>query len=64
MSRFYLTILLSLFFAFFTLYVAPYLALASKPAETTEKRIAWSGWQGLFNIVGTAVGGLGAGSAR
>lgn len=58
---FYLTILLSLFFAFFTLYVAPYLALLPELAETTEKRIAWSGLQGLFNIVGIAVGGLGAG---
>ena len=57
----YLTVLLSLFFAFYTLYVAPYLALLPELAQSAKERIAWSGWQGLFNIVGIAVGGLGAG---
>lgn len=57
----YLSFLFGLFFAFYTLYVAPYLALLPELARSSKERIAWSGWQGVFNIVGLAAGGLGAG---
>ncbi|MFS8653346.1 MAG: MFS transporter [Limnochordia bacterium] len=57
----YLSVSLSLFFILYTLYVAPYLALLPELATRRDQRIAWSGWQGLFNIAGTALGGLGAG---
>lgn len=54
----YLSAALSLFFALYTLYVAPYLALLPELAATPGQRVTWSSWQGLFNIVGIALGGV------
>src|SRR5690606_5060776 len=56
----YLAVVSSLFFAFFTLYVAPYLALLPELSRSAEERLSLAGWQAGFNIAGLIVGGVAA----
>ena len=53
----YLATMTSLFYAAYTIYVAPYLALLPEIAETREERVALTAWQGGFNVAGVSVGG-------
>lgn len=54
----YLAVMSSLFFLAFTLYVAPYLALLPELAGTPSERARFSAWQGVFNVVGIALGNV------
>ncbi|HHY09697.1 MAG TPA: MFS transporter [Firmicutes bacterium] len=60
-SRFlYLAFILSAFFFFYTVVVAPYLALLPELAGDHAERTKLSAWQAGFNIVGLAVAMVGA----
>jgi len=51
----YLAIMLSLFFLFFTVFVAPYLALLPEIAPDPRRKVGYASWQAAFNVVGLAV---------
>lgn len=56
----YITLMLGAFFAFFTGYVAPYLALLPELAPEPRERVQLSAWQAFFNIVGLAIAMVGS----
>lgn len=56
----YLSIMLSLFFFFFTVVVAPYLALLPELSKDRTERVKLTAWQALFNIVGLALAMVGS----
>jgi len=58
----YLSVVLSAYFLFYTLYVAPYLALLPQLSSNREGRLKLSAWQGGFNVAGIAVGAVVAGT--
>ncbi len=58
----YLTVLLSLFFIFFTIVVAPYLALINEISKTNSERIRVTMMQGLTQIVGVMIAEAGSGA--
>ena len=61
MARFiYLSVVLSAFFFFYTVVVAPYLALLPELAESNSERTKLSAWQAGFNIVGLALAMVGS----
>ena len=51
----YLTVILSLFFIFFTIVVAPYLALINEISKTNSERIRLTMMQGLTQIAGVMI---------
>lgn len=57
----YLTLTLGAFFTLYTVYVAPYLALLPQLSRSEADRLNLSVWQGIFNVVGIAIGALAAG---
>lgn len=57
----YLTLVLASFLFFFTVVVAPYLALLPELAEGAASRVRYSAWQAFFNIVGLGIAMVGAG---
>lgn len=57
----YLTIVLSLFFIFFTIVVAPYLALIGEISETEGERINLTMMQGITQVIGIMVAEVGSG---
>src|SRR5690606_8695796 len=57
----YLAIVLSLFFFFFTVVVAPYLALLPEISRDRRQRLQLAGWQAAFNVIGVVIAGLAAG---
>lgn len=54
----YLAVILSLYFIFFTIYVAPYLALLPEIARDPDERAAVSTYQSVFNTVGLLLQGI------
>lgn len=56
----YLSAVLSSFFFFYTVVVAPYLALLPELAESSQERTKLSAWQAGFNIVGLAIAMVGS----
>lgn len=56
----YLAFILSAFFFFYTVVVAPYLALLPELAGDHEERTKLSAWQAGFNIVGLAIAMVGS----
>ncbi|MEW6624448.1 MAG: MFS transporter [Bacillota bacterium] len=54
----YLTIILGLYFIFFTVYVGPYLALLPQIGKTPNERAAISTYQSVFNTVGLLLQGV------
>lgn len=58
----YLSVLLSLFFIFFTIVVAPYLALINEISKTNSERIRVTMMQGLTQIVGVMIAEAGSGA--
>ncbi|KUO71608.1 MAG: sodium:melibiose symporter [Clostridia bacterium BRH_c25] len=62
MSNFiYLITVLSLFFIFFTIVVAPYLALINEVSRTSKERISLTTMQGLTQIAGVMIAEVGSG---
>lgn len=57
----YLTVILSLFFIFFTIVVAPYLALIGEISKTKEERINLTMIQGIMQVLGVMVAEAGSG---
>ncbi|MCQ1531629.1 MFS transporter [Lutispora saccharofermentans] len=57
----YLTAMLSLFFIFFTIVVAPYLALINEMSKTNSDRIKLTTMQGLTQIIGVMAAEAGSG---
>ncbi|NLA27118.1 MAG: MFS transporter [Firmicutes bacterium] len=51
----YLAIMLGLYFALFTVYVCPYLALLPEIARTNKDRVDLATWKAVFSIIGVAV---------
>ena len=54
----YLTIILSLYFIFFTVYVAPYLALLPEIGKGTLERATISTYQSVYNTIGLLIQGI------
>lgn len=54
----YLAIILSLYFIFFTVYVAPYLALLPEIARDPNERATVSTYQSVFNTLGLLLQGI------
>ncbi|KXG78840.1 putative 2,3-dihydroxypropane-1-sulfonate exporter [Fervidicola ferrireducens] len=54
----YLAVMLSLYFIFFTIYVAPYLALLPEIATDSVERAAVSTYQSVFNTIGLLLQGV------
>jgi len=57
----YLTVMLALFFVFFTIVVTPYLALIGELTETKQERIQLTTMQGIAQVVGVIVAEAGSG---
>ena len=57
----YLTIMLGLYFALFTAYVCPYLALLPELARTNEDRVDLATYKAVFSILGVAGAAIGGG---
>lgn len=57
----YLTVMLSIFFIFFTVVVAPYLALVNEMTRTNSERVSLTTLQGGAQIVGVIVAEAGSG---
>ncbi|NMB11355.1 MAG: MFS transporter [Firmicutes bacterium] len=57
----YLTLMLGLYFALFTAYVCPYLALLPELARSNKDRVDLSTWKAVFSILGVAVAFVGGG---
>ncbi len=57
----YLAIFLGLYFALFTAYVCPYLALLPELARTHKDRVDLATWKAVFSILGVAVAFIGGG---
>lgn len=57
----YLTIMLALFFIFFTIVVTPYLALIGELTETKQERITLTTMQGITQVIGVIVAEAGSG---
>lgn len=57
----YLTTVLSLFFIFFTIVVAPYLALINEISGTSKERISLTTMQGFTQIIGVMIAEVGSG---
>ena len=61
LSRFvYLAVMLGAFFFFYTVVVAPYLALLPELSDSHNERTKLSAWQAGFNIAGLAVAMVGS----
>ncbi len=56
----YLALVLSAFFFFFTVVVAPYLALLPEIARGVRQRVNLAAWQAFFNIIGLAIAMVGS----
>lgn len=54
----YLTVILSFYFIFFTIYVAPYLALLPEISKEPDERAAISTYQSVFNTLGLLIQGI------
>jgi GPH family glycoside/pentoside/hexuronide:cation symporter len=54
----YLAVMLALYFIFFTVYVAPYLALLPEISRDPNERAAVSTYQSVFNTVGLLLQGI------
>lgn len=59
--KLYLIGILALFFTFFTVYVAPYLALFPELARNDKDRINLSTLKSIFNMTGVIIGMIGTG---
>ncbi|NLA05795.1 MAG: MFS transporter, partial [Firmicutes bacterium] len=57
----YLTLMLGLYFALFTAYVCPYLALLPELARTNEDRVDLATYKAVFSILGVAGAAIGGG---
>lgn len=57
----YLTLMLGLYFALFTAYVCPYLALLPELARSNKDRVDLATWKAVFSILGVAVALVGGG---
>lgn len=57
----YLTIVLSLFFTFFTIVVGPYLALIGELTRTRQERISVTTMQGITQVIGVMIAEAGSG---
>lgn len=57
----YLTVMLSLFFIFFTIVVGPYLALIGEITDTKKERINITTMQGITQILGVMIAEAGSG---
>ena len=57
----YLTFLLAIYFALFTAYVCPYLALLPELAHNPKDRIDLATFKGVFSILGVAIAFIGGG---
>lgn len=57
----YLALMLGLYFALFTLYVCPHLALLPELARTNRDRVDLSTWKAVFSILGVAGAAVGGG---
>jgi len=57
----YLTLMLALYFALFTAYVCPYLALLPELARSSKDRVDLSTWKAVFSILGVAGAAVGGG---
>ena len=57
----YLTLMLGLYFALFTAYVCPYLALLPELARSNQDRVDLSTWKAVFSILGVAIAFVGGG---
>jgi len=55
----YLSLMLSLFFLFYTIVSCPYSALLPELTSSSEERISLATWQGFFRILGFTIGFLG-----
>lgn len=53
-NQVYLTLLLGLYFAAFTAYVCPHLALLPELARTNQDRVDLATWKAVFSILGVA----------
>lgn len=58
----YLTVMLSLFFIFFTVVVAPYLALIGELTKTKQERIRVTTMQGVTQVIGVMIAEAGSGA--
>lgn len=57
----YLTVILALFFIFFTIVVTPYLALIGEVTDTKEERIKLTTMQGISQVIGVIIAEAGSG---
>lgn len=57
----YLTVTVSAFLFFFTVYTAPYLSLLPELADNREDRVRLATWQGVAQIVGLGIAMIGSG---
>ncbi len=57
----YLTLMLGLYFALFTAYVCPYLALLPELARSGKDRVDLATWKAVFSILGVAIALVGGG---
>lgn len=57
----YLTLMLGIYFALFTAYVCPYLALLPELARTNEDRVDLATYKAIFSIIGVAGAAIGGG---
>src|SRR5690625_266103 len=51
----YLTVILALFFTFFTVVVTPYLALIGELTETKQERVTLTTMQGITQVIGVII---------
>jgi GPH family glycoside/pentoside/hexuronide:cation symporter len=58
----YATLLLVVFFVAFSIYVGPYLAMLPEITRTDEERVALSGLQGIYNVVGLIAAAFASGA--
>lgn len=57
----YLTVILALFFTFFTVVVTPYLALIGELTETKQERVTLTTMQGITQVIGVIIAEAGSG---
>jgi len=57
----YLTVMLGLYFALFTAYVCPHLALLPELARSNKDRVDLATWKAVFSILGVAGAAVGGG---
>lgn len=58
----YLTVILSMYFVFFTIVVGPYLALIGEIGRTREERIRLTMFQGIAQVLGVMIAEAGSGA--